>query len=68
MAAVLWMVLLSIAYAAAGLLFGILFVFRGVQVIDPAASGSGVGFRLLILPGCAALWPLLFVRWLRTSR
>ena len=65
MAAVEWMVLVSIAYAAAGLFFGILFVFRGVQAIDPAAIGAGVGFRLIILPGCTALWPLLLVRWQR---
>jgi hypothetical protein len=68
MAAVQWMVLMSIAYAVAGLFFGLLFVFRGVKAIDPAVSGSGVGFRLMILPGCAAFWPLLFVRWLRASQ
>jgi hypothetical protein len=68
MAAVQWIVLLSTAYAAAGLLFGIVFVFRGVQAIDPAANGSGVAFRLIILPGCAALWPVLLVRWFKESK
>jgi hypothetical protein len=63
-----WVVLLINAYAAAGLLFGILFVLRGVQTIDPAAKDSGIAFRLVILPGCAALWPVLLVRWLRPSR
>jgi hypothetical protein len=53
------------AYTGAGILFGILFVVRGVQRIDASAVGAGWGFRLLILPGVAALWPLLAWRWLR---
>ncbi len=59
--------LLQIAggYLLAGLLFGIVFVVRGVERVDPAAQGAGWGFRLLILPGVAAFWPLLAHRWLR---
>jgi hypothetical protein len=53
------------AYAAAGLIFAATFVIWGVERVDPAAHGAPVGFRLLILPGCAALWPLLLGRWLR---
>jgi hypothetical protein len=52
-------------YALAGLLFAIAFVVRGVAAIDPIARGAGIGFRLLILPGAAALWPMLLVRWIR---
>jgi len=52
-------------YAAADLLFAIAFVTKGVVRVDPVASGAGWGFRLLILPGAAALWPLLLRRWLR---
>jgi hypothetical protein len=40
------------------------FVLRGVDKIDPVASGSSWGFRLIILPGVVALWPLLLRRWL----
>jgi len=29
------------------------------------AQGSGVGFRLLILPGVAAFWPMFLRRWTR---
>ncbi|HBY62213.1 MAG TPA: hypothetical protein DEH78_20525 [Solibacterales bacterium] len=56
---------LALAYAIAGVLFGVAFVARGAEKIDPAARGASLGFRLLILPGSAALWPLLLVRWLR---
>jgi hypothetical protein len=45
--------------------FAAAFVIRGVQRVDPAAKGAPLGFRLLILPGCAALWPLLLGRWMR---
>ena len=52
-------------YAAIGVLFAIAFVFKGVDSIDPNAKGTGIGFRLLILPGSAALWPLLMRRWMK---
>lgn len=50
-------------YAAAGLALAVAFVARGVQRVDPQADGSGWGFRLIILPGVAAFWPLLLRRW-----
>lgn len=53
------------AYAALGVLFAAAFVVRGVQCVDTQAIGAGRGFRLLILPGVAAFWPLLIARWLR---
>jgi hypothetical protein len=52
-------------YAGAGVLFALLFVARGVERLDPSAAGAGVAFRLLILPGATAFWPLLAWRWLR---
>src|SRR5258707_10691713 len=33
--------------------------------IDASAKGAPVFFRFLILPGAAALWPVLLGRWLR---
>jgi|CXWL01.1.fsa_nt_gi hypothetical protein len=50
-------------YAGLGVLFGVAFVARGVERLDPAARGAGWGFRLLILPASAMLWPLLLTRW-----
>jgi hypothetical protein len=55
------------AYAGLGLVFGLPFVCLGVQRLDTQAKHSGAGFRLLILPGVAALWPLFFLRWIRGS-
>lgn len=59
-------VLLAVsAYALAGLLFALAFVTVGVSRIDPAARGTSWVFRALILPGSAALWPVLAVKWAR---
>ena len=53
------------AYLACGLVFAIPFALVGVKRIDPhAAHGSG-GFRVLIIPGTMAFWPLLLRRWLK---
>ena len=56
------------AYLACGLLFGLAFVTTGVGRVDAAARGTSAGFRLLILPGTAALWPFLAARWVRAVR
>ena len=50
-------------YALLGLGFAVPFLLRGVEVVDPDARGSGWGFRLILLPGVVALWPLLLRRW-----
>ena len=52
-------------YMALGVLFAVPFVFRGVNRVDPVARESTRGFRLIILPGVVALWPLLLRRWVR---
>ena len=56
-----------LGYAALGLAFSIPFALAGAGRIDPVARGGTLGFRLVLLPGAAALWPLLLVRWLRTD-
>jgi len=52
------------AYGAIGLAFAIAFALRGAGRIDPGAARGSWGFRLLIVPGATALWPLLARRWL----
>ena len=51
-------------YAAAGLVFALAFIAIGIGRIDPSAQGSGALFRLAILPGVIALWPVLLMRWI----
>lgn len=52
-------------YAAIGVPFALAFVIFGIGRLDPTALSSGWGFRLLAVPGSAALWPLLAWRWAR---
>ena len=63
-----WFVNLLTGYVALGLVFAIAFVTTGVGRVDPVAKRSGIGFRMIILPGVAALWPLLLARWIRKGR
>jgi hypothetical protein len=52
------------AYCACGFLFALAFVLIGCKRIDPHAAHGSWGFRLLVIPGATALWPLLLRRWL----
>ena len=67
MLAALWFVRLLMAYGAVGVAFATVFVARGIQRVDPVAAGAPVGFRLIVMPGVAALWPLLAVRWVKAA-
>lgn len=51
-----------------GLLFAVPFSFGGVHRVDPAARHAPITFRLLIIPGVAALWPLMLAKWIRAAR
>jgi len=59
------MVLLGSIYLIVGLVFAIYFVARGASRLDPVAAQGTWGFRLLILPGAAAMWPILLLRLFR---
>jgi uncharacterized protein (DUF58 family) len=50
------------AYGAAGLVVGLLFLFRAIERATPAARGAHA-FRPLLLPGLILLWPLVLWRW-----
>ncbi len=66
---VMSMVLMVVGvYGAIGLVVGAAFVVWGVGRVDPVARESGWGFRVVILPGAAALWPLVARKWIRAGR
>ncbi|MCB9898225.1 MAG: hypothetical protein H6825_09500 [Planctomycetes bacterium] len=56
------------AWLAAGLLFAVPFLAVGAGRIDPLARTGSFGFKLVVLPGVVALWPLLLLRWTRGAR
>ncbi|MDJ0841512.1 MAG: hypothetical protein QNK37_33705 [Acidobacteriota bacterium] len=49
-------------YLLAGFIFALFFVRTGVGRVDPLAKEGSRGFRILIFPGVAALWPLMLRR------
>jgi len=59
---ILW---IASAYFGIGLLFAIYFAVWGAQRLDSAAADAPWGFRLLIVPGATALWPVLLPRVFR---
>jgi len=64
----IWIVRGATFYAMIGLVFAGAFSVWGVQRLDSAAKGGHPLFRVLIIPGAAALWPLLLMRWIRAVR
>jgi hypothetical protein len=54
-------------YGLAGAVFAAVFVAVGIHRVDPVAEHAPVSFRLIVIPGVAALWPLLMMRWMRRA-
>lgn len=59
---------LLVTYLACGLVFAIVFVIKGVQIVDEGAHGAGIGFRIIIIPGTMVFWPALLRKWIRTIK
>jgi hypothetical protein len=66
----LFELLLRIAatYLAVGVVAAAAFSTHGLAAVEAAAKGGPIGFRLMIVPGAAALWPLVLARWARAWR
>jgi hypothetical protein len=58
--AVLW---IAAFYLTMGVVVGLPFVLSGIGRVDPAAKDAPWTFRILVLPGIIAFWPLLLKRW-----
>jgi hypothetical protein len=50
-------------YAALGIIAAIAFAAVGVTRVQ--AAPVSLGARILIVPGAAALWPYVLLRWLK---
>ena len=60
--------LVVLVYALVGFAVALAFVCRGITRVDVAANGSSRAFKALILPGAAALWPVILRKWLLANR
>jgi hypothetical protein len=56
-----------IAYAAIGVLTAVAFVSVGLKRVLPEGAPVTLGARLLFLPGAAALWPYVLIRWMKAG-
>jgi hypothetical protein len=56
------------AYTLTGVAFSVAFMLFGIHRVYPVAEHSPIGFRLIVMPGVVALWPLFLGRWLRVRR
>jgi len=63
-----FILLIAGLYLAAGFVFAIPFVIKGVTKIDEGAIGSKWGFRLIIIPGTIVFWPLLLKKWMAVNK
>jgi hypothetical protein len=54
-------------YLAAGLLFAVIFLIKGIERVDASAHGATWGFKLIIIPGIMALWPVLLNKWIKAK-
>jgi hypothetical protein len=50
------------SYLACGAVFAVVFLWKWVGRLDPLAAHGTIGFRVLVFPGVAALWPLFATR------
>lgn len=50
-------------YLGIGVAVAIAFAIAGVTRVQPQPVSSGA--RLLLIPGAAALWPYVLMRWLK---
>lgn len=55
-------------YTAIGAVFSGVFLTFGAKRLDQAAAAMPLKVRIVISPGCIALWPLLAVKWARGRR
>jgi len=58
----------ALFYTAVGFVFAVPFALFWAGRIDSAAKSGSWGFRLAILPGTIALWPLMALKTLRAFR
>lgn len=63
-------VLVNVAavYAGCGVIVAVLFLALWCRSFDPAAKGGTWGFRVLIVPGMIALWPVILTKVLTVRR
>ena len=55
-------------YLCCGIVFSIAFLVKGISRIDETTYNSTWGFKIIIIPGAIALWPLLLQKWIKAKK
>jgi hypothetical protein len=63
-----WVLTALAGYVALGALFALASLVSDVQRLAPDPAPMTLPTRLLIVPGLVLLWPLLVLKWNRSSR
>jgi len=56
------------AYLLTGLFVAVWFCFFQAGRIDSGAAGSGVGFKLIIMPAALLLWPVVIGKLIKREK
>lgn len=59
--------IIAAIYIICGFIFAIVFISKGIEKVDEGAHGATWGFKLIIIPGVVALWPLLLKKWIKSK-
>ncbi len=54
------------AYLIVGFIFGLWFIFKGVQKVDHGMKEVKWILRLMILPGTMILWPVMLQKYFKS--
>ena len=60
--------ILTTIYFGIGMVFSVFFLMKGAGAVDPVAQVTPLRTRVLFVPGAAAVWPVLVIKWLRAGR
>jgi hypothetical protein len=55
------------AYLAVGLGFSVPFLIKWIHQVDETSQETDWTFKLTILPGCIAFWPVLLRKYLQSK-
>ena len=55
---------IAAGYLAIGAVFASVFIALGLRRVDPLAAAGPLRFKVLIVPGIVALWPVLLILWI----
>ncbi len=57
------LLIIAAMYMVLGNVFSILFLWKGLDKVDPGTKDSGIIFKLLLYPGMTIFWPFFLTKW-----